>query len=150
MLFIFGTVNNNMDLMHVKYTLALCRNVAFMSIISLIFVVLYWRWVRGILFMVGTLINHHGGLMHILWYFTHNINKWWLIHIWYTVTMFHTKVPCFRNLAEKVRFSDLVVVSQMWRVPLYWIFVHIWNRRKYKGMLDNLMFLWIFVMKLYF
>ena len=34
-LFIFGTViNHNRDLMHVKYTLALCQNVAFMSIIS--------------------------------------------------------------------------------------------------------------------
>ena len=33
-LFTFGTViNHNKDLMHLKYTLALCQNVAFMSII---------------------------------------------------------------------------------------------------------------------
>ena len=32
-LFIFGTIiNHNRGLMHVKYTLALCQNVAFMSI----------------------------------------------------------------------------------------------------------------------
>ena len=39
-LFIFGIViNNNSDFMHVKYILALCQCVAFMSIISYIFYV---------------------------------------------------------------------------------------------------------------
>ena len=34
-LFIFGTViNHNMNLMYLKYTLALCQNVAFIFIIS--------------------------------------------------------------------------------------------------------------------
>ena len=46
-LFIFGAViNHNSELMHVKYTLALCQDVAFnnMPIISFcIFVVLSWR-----------------------------------------------------------------------------------------------------------
>ena len=36
-LFIFGAViNHNMNLMHIKYTMTLCQNVSFVSIISYI------------------------------------------------------------------------------------------------------------------
>ena len=42
--YIWYRINHNRDLMHVKYTLALCQNVAFMSIISYtLYVVIFLR-----------------------------------------------------------------------------------------------------------
>ena len=66
-LFTFGAViSHNRDLMHVKYTLVLCQNVAFMSIISELVYVSSDRseMNQWILFMFGTAINHHKGFMH--------------------------------------------------------------------------------------
>ena len=64
-LLIFGTVINNnspghnSDLMHVKYPLALCQNVAF-YVNYIINCKNQWN-----LFMLCAVINHHRGFMHI-------------------------------------------------------------------------------------
>ena len=62
MLFIFGTVtNHNKDLMHAKYTLAVCQNVEITSIISenlYVCSVNKSGMNQWILFMLGTMINN--------------------------------------------------------------------------------------------
>ena len=59
-IFIFDTIiNHSRDLMHVKYTLALCQNVPLISIYHnfCMFVVIYqWILHQWILFMLGTTI----------------------------------------------------------------------------------------------
>ena len=56
-LFIFGTViNHNLDFMHIKYALAVCQNVAFMSICLLYVCSDISEMNQLILFMLGTVI----------------------------------------------------------------------------------------------
>ena len=59
----FGTViNQNRDLMHIKYILALCQNVAFTSVCPLFHKMISELW---IVFMLDTILNHHSGYMPI-------------------------------------------------------------------------------------
>ena len=70
-LFIFGTmINHDRILIHVKYTLALCQNVAVMSIVSYMYVCSDISELNlWILFILATVINHHRSLMHKKIYF---------------------------------------------------------------------------------
>ena len=84
-LFIFDTViSHNRELMHVKYTLALCQNVAFMSIISYI---LYAYRLIWILFIFGTVIIHHRDFMHIK--YTLVLCKNWVLtsYVYFVITV---------------------------------------------------------------